>query len=118
MLRFASLAAATAIGTLLFLNDPGTRVVTIDQPSERADLHHDGVGVAMRYHFVDGQMEVIASFQDGRANKEIILRMDDGESLSFALPGHDGSLYSFTRRGDALTAQVKTTSFSEAARAG
>ena len=92
--------------------------MTIDQPSESASMHHDGIGVAMRYQFVEGQMEVIATFLDGDAAKEVILRMDDGESLSFALPGHNGSLYSFSRRGDALTAKVKKTSFSDTARAG
>jgi len=118
MLRLASLAAAAALASIFWSNEPGTQLVTIDQPSESADLLHDGVGVAMRYQFVEGQMEVIATFQGGDAAKEVILRMDDGESLSFALPGHEGSLYSFTRQGDALTARVKATSFSDTSRAG
>ncbi len=91
MFRFASLAAATALATTLWANDPGTQLVTIDQPSESADLQHDGLNLAMRYHFVDGQMEVVAVFQDGKTEpREVVLRMDDGQSLSFALPGHRG----------------------------
>jgi len=118
MLRLASLAAAAALASLVFSNGPDARLITIDQPSESANMQHDGVGVAMRYQFVEDQMEVTATFQGSDTAKEVILRMDDGQSLSFALPGHKGSLYSFTRRGDALTPRVKATSFSDTARAG
>lgn len=118
MLRFASLAAVAALTSTLWSNEPGTQLVTIDQPSQSANIQHDGVGLAMRYRFVEGQMEVTATFHGAGKPHEVVMRMDDGQSLSFALPGHQRSLYSFARRGDALTARVESTGFSDDARAG
>ena len=118
MLRLASLAAVAALSTTLWSNDPGTQLVTLDQPSQSANIQHDGVALAMRYQFIEGQMEVTATFQDGGKPHRVVMRMDDGESLTFALPGQGGSLYSFARRGDALTARVETTKFPDVARAG
>ena len=118
MFRITVIAVIVAIANLVLSDETVTRRVTIDQPTQSANLQHAGIDVAMRYQFIEGQMEVIATFAGHGQPQEVVLRMDDGESLSFALPGQGGSLYSFTRQGDALTARVETKNFSDTARAG
>lgn len=120
MLRLAAAFLVALLVGQVMQTGPQGRSITLAHPGGVADLHQDGTALAMRYQMTgQGQMQVTARFQPqdaGAEAREVVLYMDDGESITFALPGPSGPVYRFSRRGAALTASVAPTPYPDAAR--
>ena len=121
MLRITAITfAAALLATPMIGAQTGS--VTLDAPGQVVSLNEGGIEVALLYEIAkDDEMQITATFQKsgaGAAAREVVMWMDDGDSVSFALPGHLGSLYSLSRHGDALTTRVKITEFPDVARTG
>lgn len=86
--------------------------VTVSRALAAASLHEGALDmVAYWTEATDGALEVTATFRDRATNDEpmrIVMPMQDGDALSFAMPGYDRSLYSFARSGEEIRISVET----------
>jgi hypothetical protein len=85
--------------------------MTVDRPIAAASLH-DGPLDMVAYYLpaADGGLEVTATFvarEDGARPMRVVMRLADGDEVSFAMPGHLEALYCFARRGPALSVSVR-----------
>ncbi|APX21377.1 MAG: hypothetical protein CML50_22620 [Rhodobacteraceae bacterium] len=101
-LALAALLAAAPVATL-------ADTLTLAQPRAGGTLHTNTVDMSV-YRTdaeTDGAFEVVARYidagSDADAAKTLRMRLEDGDSVAFGLPGHSGTSWSFTRAGDALT---------------
>ncbi len=86
--------------------------VTISRALAAGSLHEGALDmVAYWLEVPDGALEVTATFRDRETIDEpmrIVMPMQDGDALSFGMPGYAGSLYSFARSGKELNISVET----------
>lgn len=69
-------------------------------------------GVDMVAYFVPGAddlYDVTATWTDGTSLRRLVLRLDDGDSVTFALPGHADTLYTFARESARLIISTATS---------
>lgn len=100
MMKHALAAAAVALVAAPAFSDEVRTVHPIEATTLSAG------GVDMVAYFVptgDDLYEVTATWTDGGAPRRLILSLDDGDSVSFAVPGHTDTLYTFSRNSAALT---------------
>ena len=85
--------------------------VTISQALAAGSLHDGALDmVAYWLDGPDGALELTATFRDRATDDEpmrIVMPMQDGDALSFGMPGYGASLYSFARSGEAITISVE-----------
>ena len=85
--------------------------VTISQALAAGSLHEGALDmVAYWLDGPDGALELTATFRDRAADDEpirIVMPMQDGDALSFGMPGYEASLYSFVRSGQEIRISVK-----------
>ena len=102
----ASLLAA------LFLATPAlAEEVTIGRPIEGGSLHEGHLDMVAYYVPVDGDLlEVTATFapKTGDDPLRVIMGLANGDSVAFSMPGHQDSLYAFSRSGKEVTVSTKT----------
>jgi hypothetical protein len=95
-------AIATAFAAPSFAED-----FVLSAPDAGMSLHEGPVDMTAYYEpAADGLLEVTATYapRDGSdAAARLVLRMRDGDGVSFALPGIPGVTYSFARAGEAVT---------------
>lgn len=81
--------------------------ITLTAPGNGATLQGDAVDMSV--YFTDGAegaYEVVATYvADARPAEpqRLIMALQDGDDVSFALPGHAETLYNFQRTGSILT---------------
>ncbi|WP_218014210.1 hypothetical protein [Rubellimicrobium roseum] len=84
--------------------------VTISQALAAGSLHDGTLDmVAYWLPLANGALEVTATFRDPATADEpmrVVMPMQDGDSLSFGMPGHPYQLYTFARREQAVTISV------------
>lgn len=85
--------------------------ITLSAPLNGASLHEGGVDMNVYYTAAaDRGFEVVATYAPVAAPAEAArLRMvlEDGDSVRFALPGHDEAIYAFQRNGAAVAVSVQ-----------
>ncbi len=85
--------------------------VTISRALAAGSLHEGPLDmVAYWLEVPGGALEVTATFRDRATDDEpmrIVMPMQDGDALSFGMPGYEASLYSFARSGQAITIGVE-----------
>jgi hypothetical protein len=82
---------------------------TIGRPIEGGSLHEGHLDMVAYYVPVDGdRLEVTATFapKTGGDPLRVVMRLADGDSVAFSMPGHQDSLYAFSRSGE----EVKVSS--------
>jgi hypothetical protein len=102
----ASLLAA------LFVAAPAlAEEATIGRPIKASSLHKGHLDMVVYYVPVDGDLlEVTASFapKGGGDPQRVVMGLADGDSVAFSMPGHQGSLYSFSRSGEEVSVSSGT----------
>ncbi len=85
--------------------------VTISKPMAAGSLHEGPLDmVAYWMDSPEGSLELTATFRDRATDDEpmrIVMPMQDGDALSFGMPGYEASLYNFARSGQAITIGVE-----------
>ena len=108
MLALAVLLGATTIASAR------AEEVTISQALAAGSLHEGALDmVAYWLEGPDGALELTATFRDRATDDEpmrIVMPMQDGDALSFGMPGYEASLYSFARTGQEITISVEVMS--------
>jgi hypothetical protein len=97
----ASLLAAAFLATPALAED-----VTVGRPIEGAVLHQGRLDMVVYYVPVNGDLlEVTATFapQGGGKAQRVVMALADGDSVAFAMPGYQDTLYAFSRAGAAVT---------------
>jgi hypothetical protein len=103
MLKFISTTIlGLSLGTAVLADS-----VTMTQPIQ-AGVLHDGPLDMVAYWMLleDGGFEVTATYRGREAGDEpmrTVMRLSDGDNVSFGVPGYKGALYRFARNGDAVT---------------
>ncbi|MBU3031544.1 hypothetical protein [Paracoccus marinaquae] len=81
--------------------------ITLTVPATGASLHSESVD--MNVYFTDAAgsaYEVVATYVSDSAPDQpqrLIMALEDGDDVSFALPAHPETLYNFQRKGGILT---------------
>lgn len=96
-------AIAAAFAAPVFADD-----IVLKAPGKGLSLHDGPADMTAYYEPADeaGLLEVVATYapRDGsRDTGRLVLRMRDGDGVSFALPGIQNVTYSFARAGDYVT---------------
>ncbi|MER8826270.1 hypothetical protein NKH73_04925 [Mesorhizobium sp. M0938] len=102
----ASLLAAMFLATPAFAEE-----ATIGRPIESGSLHEGHLDMVAYYVPVDrGLLEVTATFAPkiGGDPLRVVMGLADGDSVAFSMPGHQGSLYAFSRSGEEVTVSTET----------
>jgi hypothetical protein len=85
--------------------------VTISRALAAGSLHDGPLDmVAYWLDGEDGALELTATFRDRATDDEpmrIVMPMQDGDALSFGMPGYRGVLYSFARTGREISISVE-----------
>ena len=85
--------------------------VTISHALTPGSLHEGALDmVAYWLDGPDGALELTATFRDRTTDDEpmrIVMPIQDGDALSFGMPGYDNSLYSFARSGKEISISVE-----------
>lgn len=104
-----ALAAAVLLGG--GLSEASGKVRT-ETPIEATSLAVGGVRMVAYFVPAAGDLyDVTATWvgTDAAAPHRLTLRLGDGERVSFGLPGHDGTTFTFAREADALTIAAAPT---------
>ena len=84
---------------------------TISKAMAAGSLHEGPLDmVAYWLDGPDGALELTATFRDRATEDEpmrIVMPMQDGDALSFGMPGYRGPLYSFARTGREISMSVE-----------
>jgi hypothetical protein len=102
----ASFLAAMALATPALADD-----VTVETPIEGAVLHQGRLDMVVYYVQAHGDLlEVTATFapKGGGEAQHVDMALADGDSVAFAIPGHQDTLYAFSRDGAAVTVSSET----------
>ncbi len=107
MTRFA---IAAMMAAALFTAPAIAEQVTVDAPIQAGSLHDGDLDMVVYYTKTEtGAMEVTATFA-GRTGPyspmRIVMAMQDGDQVSFAMPDYPNSQYAFSRAGEELTVSV------------
>jgi hypothetical protein len=101
----ASLLAALFLATPAFAEE-----TTVGRPIEGSSLHAGRLDMAVYYVPVDGNvLEVTATFapKSGGDPLRVVMGLADGDSVAFSMPGHQDSLYAFSRSGEKVTVSTE-----------
>lgn len=99
--------ATAALLSVLAAAPVMAETVTLTAPLEGASLHSGTVD--MNIYFTEGAdnaFEVFATYLGDpapRRPRRLIMALQEGDDVSFALPAHPGTLYNFRREGGMLT---------------
>ncbi|MCP9233079.1 hypothetical protein NMG46_23000 [Mesorhizobium sp. LMG 17147] len=102
----ASLLAALFLATPAFAEE-----ATIGRPIEGGSLHEGHLDMVVYYVPADGDLlEVTATFapKTGSDPLRVVMGLADDDSVAFSMPGHQGSLYAFSRSGEQVTVSTET----------
>jgi len=102
----AALALAALAGPSL------AEETTVSRPIEAASLHEGPLDMVAYYTPLDGGgLEVTATFAPHVPSAfhplRIVMALDDGDDVAFAMPGYMEALYSFRRHGASVTISVR-----------
>ncbi|WP_134681515.1 hypothetical protein [Paracoccus ravus] len=89
--------------------------VTLAAPMHGATLQGEAADMSVYYLTDDSQaFHVVAVYADKAAPGErhqIMMQMNDGDAVRFALPHHPAELYSFARNGENITVKSEPAPF-------
>ena len=105
------LFAVSALLGATLMTSAQAEEVTISHALAAGSLHEGALDmVAYWLDGPDGALELTATFRDRATDDEpmrIVMPMQDGDALSFGMPGYKASLYSFARSGQEVTISVE-----------
>jgi hypothetical protein len=102
----ASLLAAVYLATPALAED-----VTVGRSIEGGVLHQGRLDMVVYHVPVDGDLlEVTATFapKGGGDAQRVVMALADGDSVAFAMPGYQDTLYTFSRTGETVTVSSGT----------
>lgn len=108
-----SLLAAGAFLVLLSGIAPAEEAVMLE-PIQAASLHQGPLDmVAFWQHLDDGGFELTATFRAREPEAQpmrVVMKLEEGDSVRFAMPGYASALYTFERTDARVTAAVELLS--------
>jgi hypothetical protein len=106
-----SLAAALALAAPL---SAAADTIELSAPLMSASLHEGDVDMNVFYISTGGDgFRVIATYAPVEASADaarLIMKLADGDAVRFALPGHQGTAYSFRRNGAIVAVSAEPVS--------
>lgn len=84
---------------------------TVARPIEGGSLHAGHLDMSVYYVPVDGgllEVHAIFATKGGDDPGRVVMGLADGDSVAFAIPGHRGQLYRFSRSGEKVTVSSET----------
>jgi hypothetical protein len=103
---------STSLLAALFLATPAfAEEVSTGRPIEGGSLHKGRLDMVVYYIPVDDDLlKVTASFapKGGGDPQRVVMCLADRDSAAFSMPGHKGSLYTFSRSGEEVTVSTET----------
>jgi len=94
--------------------------VTLSKAMGAGSLHEGPLDmVAYWVDGPEGSLELTATFRDRETEDEpmrVVMPLQDGDALSFGMPGYRGTLYSVARTGRTISMSVETVPALVAAR--
>jgi hypothetical protein len=103
--------SATLLAALFLAVPALAEETTIGRPIEAGSLHEGRLDMVAYYTPVDGDLlEVTATFapKDGGQPARVVMGLADRDSVAFSMPGHRGSLYTFSRSGEEVSVSTET----------
>ena len=103
--------SALLLAALFFATPAFAEEASIGRPIEGGSLHEGHLDMVAYYVPVDGNlMEVTATFapKTGGDPLRVVMGLADGDSVAFSMPGHQDSLYAFSRSGEEVTISTET----------
>ena len=105
MLRMMTLSAFVLVATPVLAEE-----VTMSSAIAAGSLHEGPLDMVAYYRPIDGgSLEVTATFSRHDALTQpmrIVMAMQDGDKVAFAMPGYPEALYTFSRAGSAVQVAV------------
>ena len=98
------------LAALFFATPAFAEEASIGRPIEGGSLHEGHLDLVAYYVPVDGNlMEVTATFapKTGGDPLRVVMGLADGDSVAFSMPGHQDSLYAFSRSGKEVTISTR-----------
>ena len=98
-------AALSVASTAAFASD-----ITLTTPAAGATLHHDAVDMSVYFTEAAEGYEVVATYVTDAAPTDparLVMLLNEGDRVSFGLPGVRGELFSFARTDDAVTVSAR-----------
>ena len=80
--------------------------IVLSAPMAGGTVHTDDVDMSVYWTPSDEAFEVVALYVPVGADtapQKLQMRLDNGDSVTFGLPGFDGATYNFERNADSLT---------------
>ena len=103
--------SVSLLAALLLANPAFAEEATIGRPIEGGTLHEGRFDLVVYYVPAYGDLlEVTATFapKDAGNPLRVVMGLADGDSVAFSMPGHQGSLYAFSRSGEEVTVSTET----------
>lgn len=101
-MKALTLSALIAIAPVAAIADS----LTLSAPMSGGTVHADTVDMSVYWLPSDTAFEVVAQYVDRNretAPQRLRMRLEQGERVSFGLPGQTGTVYAFARSATALT---------------
>jgi hypothetical protein len=106
-----NLLLATAFFSMSLAASAVAEDAVMSKPIQAASLHEGPLDmVAYWTHLDDGGFEVTATFlarSAGAQPMRIVMRLAEGDNVSFGLPGHPTALYRFARHDGVVDVSVQ-----------
>lgn len=85
--------------------------ITLSKPAAGTTLHESGTEMSVYYTEADAAYEVVATYLTGRDAEpaRVAMQLEDGDAVSFGLPGARGTIFTFARDGGDLTVRSAST---------
>lgn len=106
-LRLAMTAAALFAATHVFAGE-----IKLNTAMEAASLHEAGVDMVVYYMDADTHFEVVATYVEPTAKDEPLrmrMGLNDGDQVTFSLPEHPATNYTFARTGATVSVNAVPT---------
>lgn len=87
--------------------------ISLTTPKSGATLHEGGIDMSVYYTDTQDGLEVVATYTprvSAYAPQRMTMLLQDGDAVSFGLPGVYDLSYSFSRTGDAVAVRAVTNS--------
>lgn len=110
MIKIVSIAV---LGSLALAGAAAAEEAVISAPLQAGSLHEGPLDMVAYYRPLgDDGLELTATFRARTAEDEpmrVMMRLEDGDDVSFGMPGYRGSLYRFARSEQTISMAVEYT---------
>lgn len=107
MKMFSAFALTAALSAAIPLSSALAETISLSAPLAGSSLRSGGIHMSTYFIPVaQDALEVVVTYADDATPyqpKRIVMALRDGDQARFGLPGHPGTLYTFSRDGGVVT---------------